>query len=57
MNEGIKVSVDPIPISLVVHSEFCARRVWLESVGEKTDTMQIQAGLDAHRSLDRKSVV
>lgn len=49
MNEGIKVSVDPIPISLVVHSEFCARRVWLESVGEKTDTMQIQAGLDAHR--------
>lgn len=32
---------DPIPISLVVHSVYCPRRAWLESVGEKTDTMQM----------------
>ena len=43
---------DPIPISLVVHSVYCPRRAWLESVGEKTDTMQMQTGLDAHRRVD-----
>ena len=43
---------DPIPISLVVHTVYCPRRAWLESVGEKTDTMQMQAGLDAHRRVD-----
>ena len=43
---------DPIPISLVVHSVYCPRRAWLESAGEKTDTMQMQAGLDAHRRVD-----
>ena len=32
---------DPIPISLVVHTVYCPRRAWLESVGEKTDTMQM----------------
>ena len=32
---------DPIPISLVVHTIYCPRRAWLESVGEKTDTMQM----------------
>lgn len=49
----IGTSSDPIPISLVVHSVFCPRRVWLESVGEKTDTMQMQAGTDAHRRADK----
>ncbi len=43
---------DPIPISMVVHSVYCPRRAWLESVGEKTDTVQVQAGLDAHRRVD-----
>ena len=43
---------DPIPISLVVHSVYCPRRAWLESVGEKTDTMQMQTGLNAHRRVD-----
>ena len=43
---------DPIPISLVVHSVYCPRRAWLESVGEKTDTMQMQTGLNAHRCVD-----
>lgn len=43
---------DPIPISLVVHTVYCPRRAWLESVGEKTDTMQMQTGLDAHRRVD-----
>ena len=43
---------DPIPISLVVHIVYCLRRAWLEAVGEKTDTMQMQAGLDAHRRVD-----
>lgn len=47
-----EIKADPIPISLVVHSLFCPRRAWLESVGEKTDTMQMQAGLDAHRRVD-----
>ena len=47
-----EIKTDPIPISLVVHSLFCPRRAWLESVGEKTDTMQMQAGLDAHRRVD-----
>ena len=27
---------DPIPISLVIHTIYCPRRAWLESVGEKT---------------------
>jgi len=43
---------DPIPISLVVHTIYCPRRAWLESVGEKTDTVQMQAGVDAHRRVD-----
>lgn len=43
---------DPIPISSVAHSIFCPRRAWLESVGEKTDTMQVQAGTEAHRRAD-----
>ena len=47
---------DPIPISLVVHTIYCPRRAWLESVGEKTDTVQMQAGVDAHR-LTRDTLV
>lgn len=43
---------DLIPISLVVHSVYCPKRAWLESVGEKTDTMQMQTGLEAHRRVD-----
>lgn len=43
---------DPIPISLVIHTIYCPRRAWLESVGEKTDTMQMQAGRDSHRRTD-----
>ena len=46
------VVLDPIPIGLVVHTVYCPRRAWLESVGEKTDTMQMQTGLDAHRRVD-----
>ncbi|VEG27157.1 CRISPR-associated endonuclease Cas1 [Actinomyces howellii] len=49
-----RLSVDPIPISLVIHSVYCPRRAWLESVGENTDTMQMQAGRDAHRRADRR---
>jgi len=26
---------DPIPISLVVHSVYCPRRAWFESVGRR----------------------
>lgn len=43
---------DPIPISLVIHTIYCPRRAWLESVGEKTDTMQMQVGRDSHRRTD-----
>lgn len=52
---GERRSVDPIPISLVIHAVYCPRRAWLESVGEKTDTMQMQAGRDAHRRADAAS--
>ncbi|SPT55029.1 CRISPR-associated endonuclease Cas1 [Actinomyces bovis] len=48
----LKASADPIPISLVLHTVFCPRRAWLESVGEHTDTMQMQAGTSAHRRVD-----
>ncbi|QWW19372.1 CRISPR-associated endonuclease Cas1 [Schaalia sp. 19OD2882] len=43
---------DAIPISLVLHTVFCPRRAWLESVGERTDTMQMQAGASAHHRAD-----
>lgn len=46
---------DPIPISLVLHTVFCPRRAWLESVGERTDTSQVQAGTSAHRRSDDPS--
>lgn len=40
---------DPIPISLVSHYMFCPRRAWLETMGEKTDSGQMAAGVSAHR--------
>lgn len=46
------VHAEPIPISLALHTVFCPRRAWLESVGERTDTMQMQAGTAAHRRAD-----
>lgn len=49
---GTRLQDDPIPISLVLHSIFCERRAWIESVGEHTDTMQMQAGTKAHRRSD-----
>lgn len=43
---------DPLPISLVLHTEFCPRRTWLELNGEQTDTAQMQAGTSAHARVD-----
>lgn len=43
---------DFITISLVAHQAFCPRRAWLESVGEQSDSAQIQVGVTAHRSVD-----
>lgn len=43
---------DPLPISLVLHTEFCPRRTWLELNGEQTDTAQMQAGHSAHQRVD-----
>ncbi len=43
---------DLIPISLVAHHVFCPRRAWLESVGETTDTHQVQAGTQSHGASD-----
>lgn len=41
-----------IPLSLVAHTSFCPRRAWLESVGERVDSAQIQVGKSAHRRVD-----
>lgn len=41
-----------IPLSLVAHTVFCARRAWLEAAGERTDTWQMQRGHSAHRRSD-----
>lgn len=46
---------DPIPISLVSHTQFCPRRAWLESVGERTDTYQMAVGDAAHARVDTPS--
>lgn len=43
---------EELPISLVAHTAFCPRRAWLESVGERTDTLQMQQGSSAHRRSD-----
>ncbi|WP_286956087.1 CRISPR-associated endonuclease Cas1 [Brevibacterium sp. UBA7493] len=45
-------SPDPIPLSLVVHTVFCERRAWLESVGERTGTWQVQSGKSDHQRTD-----
>ncbi|AIU31710.1 MULTISPECIES: CRISPR-associated endonuclease Cas4/Cas1 [Corynebacterium] len=44
--------IDPVPISLVVHTEYCERRTWLELNGEQTDTYQMQAGKSSHVHVD-----
>ena len=41
-----------IPISLVLQWVYCPRRAWLEAVGERTDTYQMQVGYNAHRNVD-----
>lgn len=46
---------DPLPISLVAHTVFCPRRAWLESVGERVDSLAIDAGTDAHRRVDQRA--
>ncbi|AZA10489.1 CRISPR-associated endonuclease Cas1 [Corynebacterium gerontici] len=43
---------DSIPISLVSHTVFCERRAWLEAVGERSHSAQMQAGSRAHRRVD-----
>lgn len=50
-----RACADPLPISLVLHTVFCPRRTWLESVGERTDTAQMQSGTSAHRRVDDAS--
>lgn len=46
---------DFLPLSLVLYTEFCERRTWLEVNGEKTDTSQVQHGQSAHRAVDDSS--
>lgn len=41
-----------LPISLVAHTAFCERRLWLEVNGEKSDLSQMQAGFSAHKMVD-----
>lgn len=41
-----------IPISLVAHHVFCPRRAWLEAMGEKTDTHQMEVGTQSHVASD-----
>lgn len=41
-----------LPISLVLHTQFCPRRTWLEANGEATDTYQMQAGHHGHRRVN-----
>lgn len=42
-----------LPISLVAHTVFCERRAWIEAVGERVDSAQIESGLTAHSRVDR----
>lgn len=46
---------DRIPISLITHSMFCERRAWLESVGERAQSAQLESGTQAHRRVDNPS--
>lgn len=43
---------EPIPISLVAHTVFCARRAWLEAMGENTPSVAIEHGVAAHQRVD-----
>lgn len=45
-------ATDPLPISLVAHTVFCPRRAWLESMGERVDSLAIEHGVAAHRAVD-----
>src|SRR5690554_1289234 len=46
---------NPLPISLVSHTQFCPRRAWLEAAGERTDTYQMAVGTAAHTRVDDPS--
>lgn len=41
-----------VTISLVAHYQFCPRRAWLEAMGEKTDSAQVQIGTLDHAIVD-----
>ena len=41
-----------VTIGMVAHWAFCPRRAWLEAVGEKTDTEQMQIGTIDHERVD-----
>ncbi len=45
--------LETVPISLVAHEVFCARRAWLESVGEKVESYPINVGTQLHERVDR----
>jgi CRISPR-associated protein Cas1 len=46
---------DPLPISLVAHTVFCERRAWLEAVGERVQSLVIEAGSHDHRRVDERA--
>lgn len=46
---------DLLPISLVAHSEFCARRTWLEAQGESVPSVNIETGTAAHARVDARA--
>lgn len=48
----VPVHAESLPISLIAHQAFCPRRAWLESVGEKSDSAQMQAGTSSHSRTD-----
>ncbi len=47
-------SADPIPISLVAHTVFCARRAWLEAAGEQVESRAIEKGIADHTRVDER---
>ncbi len=48
----LMLSEDEVTIGMVAHYQFCPRRAWLEAMGEKTDTAQMQIGTDDHAIVD-----
>lgn len=48
-------TVDPLPISLVAHTVFCARRAWLEAMGERVPSIAIDVGTHDHRRVDQRT--